>query len=142
MRRQCMQCHREALPSKQHCESCHRRPGYDGRPKPKRRTRGERKRKPYRHRRQWALLRQAHLAKYPHCHRCARISKRVAADQVDHIIPLAWHPAGELDPENLQSLCRSCHGTKTRREQGGQAFDYRKGRVYHKETWQRAISPG
>ena len=46
----------------------------------------------------------------------------VAANEVDHIIPLCI--GGErLDPANLQCLCRPCHQQKTRE-------DKRKGWTY------------
>jgi len=37
------------------------------------------------------------------------------AAHVDHVQPL--EDGGTDDDENLQTLCHSCHGTKTREEQ-------------------------
>lgn len=65
----------------------------------------------------WERLRRMHLAGEPLCRMCGR-----PADLVDHIVPI--RDGGErLDERNLQSLCRSCHDTKTaedvRRRRGG-----------------------
>lgn len=44
-----------------------------------------------------------------HCHR----RFRVAVLEVDHIVEIA-RGGPPLDPANLQTLCRTCHGQKTR----------------------------
>jgi 5-methylcytosine-specific restriction endonuclease McrA len=61
----------------------------------------------------WKLTRRAVLLDQPICADC---DQALAVD-VDHIVPL--EQGG--DPwarSNLAGLCRSCHGSKTRREQG------------------------
>jgi 5-methylcytosine-specific restriction protein A len=59
---------------------------------------------------EWRRIRAAHLARYPYCQHCNR-----PAYVVDHIFPLRF--GGTHSPQNLQSLCHSCHNAKTRREQ-------------------------
>ena len=48
------------------------------------------------------------------CRRCGRVVSGHEAN-VDHIVPL--EDGGSDADGNLQTLCRSCHGVKTRREQ-------------------------
>jgi len=48
------------------------------------------------------------------CRSCGRVASGQAA-HVDHIVPL--EDGGSDQDENLQTLCRSCHGRKTRAEQ-------------------------
>lgn len=63
----------------------------------------------------WARLRKMVLARDNHIcviHGCNNL-----ATEVDHIRPKT---AGGTDaPENLQSLCKSCHSKKTAKEDGG-----------------------
>ncbi len=60
----------------------------------------------------WARVRRARLAVDPLCSACG-----APASEVDHIVPLAAGGA-ELDPANLQPLCRRCHAAKTSAESG------------------------
>ena len=39
--------------------------------------------------------------------------------EVDHVVPLAKAPERAYDVENLQVLCKTCHGRKTRYENNG-----------------------
>ena len=55
----------------------------------------------------WARCRKQFLRRHPLCAMCKRI-----ASVVDHIIPRAEGGA-DYDPENLQSLCVSCHSKKS-----------------------------
>ena len=59
----------------------------------------------------WALTRRSVLMRDEFtCAQCQRWG-----DQVDHLVPLA--EGGEpYDLNNLQTLCSSCHGKKTRQE--------------------------
>lgn len=57
--------------------------------------------------RHWERVRDRYLKKNPLCARCSQMGETRAADLVHHIVPL---PEGDrLNPDNLQSLCRSCH---------------------------------
>jgi len=57
----------------------------------------------------WRKVAKRQLAKEPYCRLCERINRETRAKIVDHVRPhkndydLFW------DPENLQSLCASCH---------------------------------
>ena len=62
-------------------------------------------------------LRPNQLAKEPFCCQCAAEGKRVYATVADHICPHRGIWAVFIDPDNLQSLCASCHSRKTLQEQ-------------------------
>jgi len=63
----------------------------------------------------WRKLRAWFLQQHPLCAECQRSGRVAAAEQVDHVIPLAEGGAA-LDSANLQALCMSCHSAKTARE--------------------------
>lgn len=58
-------------------------------------------------------LRPQQLLREPFCRECARFGLRVPATDVDHIIPHRGDWSLFTDPDNLQSLCHSCHSRKT-----------------------------
>lgn len=65
----------------------------------------------------WQRLRLWKLREQPLCVACLHAGRTVPAKDVDHIRehsglndPLAW------DSDNLQSLCHSCHSSKTGRK--------------------------
>ena len=63
----------------------------------------------------WVKLRQRILHRDLYlCQACLDVGRTTQATDVDHIIAKAKD--GSDDPENLQSLCRSCHVAKTRAE--------------------------
>lgn len=63
----------------------------------------------------WRRFSERYRRKNPLCVKCLKRNKVRAAAHVDHIIPL--DQGGEkFARENLQSLCESCHGKKTRLE--------------------------
>jgi 5-methylcytosine-specific restriction endonuclease McrA len=49
------------------------------------------------------------------CKACGAVCQEYA--QADHVVPVSQGGA-RYDVANGQTLCRSCHGRKTRREQG------------------------
>jgi len=58
----------------------------------------------------WKKARDHQLKRFPLCIKCQR-----PATMVDHIVEI--RDGGErLDPSNLQSMCKSCHNTKTAQE--------------------------
>lgn len=79
----------------------------------------------WRAKRERILIRDAFV-----CRSCHRVVSGHEAN-VDHIVPL--EDGGTDDDTNLQTLCRSCHGRKTRREQqrggGGRACRAEEGGV-------------
>ncbi len=68
----------------------------------------------------WKDVRNAHAADEPLCRECLKLGKVVAMDVVDHITPFtSINDPLALDDGNLQSLCKSCHDSKTRRDRPG-----------------------
>lgn len=60
----------------------------------------------------WDVIRVRVLARDKHlCQSCLKQGRAKAASTVDHIIPKAH--GGTDDDRNLQSLCWSCHKSKT-----------------------------
>jgi len=59
--------------------------------------------------RRWRKIRKAFLKDNPFCVSCGDV-----ATEVDHIIPKTQGGKDEYD--NLQSLCKSCHSSKTAKE--------------------------
>ena len=67
------------------------------------------------HSREWKRLRQNFLIEHPFCVECRKVGKLTKATVVDHVVPIRQGgPA--LDENNLQSLCASCHGSKSIKE--------------------------
>lgn len=66
--------------------------------------------------RQWGSLRRVCIACNPLCVHCKADGRTVAAQEVDHIVPLS--KGGTHDEYNLQALCKSCHSKKTVVEDG------------------------
>jgi 5-methylcytosine-specific restriction protein A len=65
----------------------------------------------------WQQLRRYHLSHEPLCRLCKARGHTVAAQEVDHIKPFdGLDDPLRLDGSNLQSLCKSCHSRKTRRQ--------------------------
>lgn len=67
--------------------------------------------------RAWRDLRAGQLAEFPLCKHCEAAGLLVSATVADHIIERK-NGGAELDSDNLQSLCASCHAKKTRRDGG------------------------
>jgi 5-methylcytosine-specific restriction enzyme A len=65
--------------------------------------------------RSWRRLRAAYLAEHPFCEACLGHLIYTIAVLVDHIIPIRQGGA-PLEWSNLQSMCTSCHATKSARE--------------------------
>lgn len=62
----------------------------------------------------WLALRKKILSEEPNCRACSQLGYERAATEIDHIIPRA--KGGGHGIENLQPLCRECHGYKSGRE--------------------------
>ena len=66
--------------------------------------------------RAWKRIRDRCIADHPLCQRCEDQGRITSAKEVHHITPLSR--GGTHDPENLMSLCTSCHSEITAREGG------------------------
>lgn len=64
----------------------------------------------------WQEYRQLYLRHNPLCVLCLKQGKHTQASVVDHINPHKGNMVLFWDSNNHQSLCRSCHDTKTRQE--------------------------
>lgn len=69
---------------------------------------------------QWLKTRAIILANDPICRACEAEGIVTPAEHIDHIIPRKIRPDLAFDADNLQPLCRSCHGRKTLAEQSTQ----------------------
>lgn len=103
--RPCCKCGKATRNRPSYCDSC----------KPLRVTPTREPTKDYD--RHWRKLRRVALERDDYiCQECHKPAGESA--HVDHITPIA--AGGErLDLDNLQTLCRSCHSVKTRRENAG-----------------------
>lgn len=61
---------------------------------------------------EWKKKRADFLIEHPFCEECRREGRLTAATVVDHITPIRMGGA-ELDDNNLQALCASCHTKKS-----------------------------
>lgn len=68
---------------------------------------------------QWKTLRQIQLSKYPLCAGCLSEGKIVAAVHIDHVFPWSTIDKTAFYRNIFQSLCASCHSSKTNLEQRG-----------------------
>lgn len=66
----------------------------------------------------WRKVRLAVLRDEPLCRMCKEAGRITPAVDVDHIIAIADRPDLRLDPSNLRPLCKSCHSSRTARDQG------------------------
>ena len=63
----------------------------------------------------WYRLRNWYITKHPVCVECLKVGIVRPTEEVDHIVPIA--DGGPVyDVDNLQALCRQCHGRKTSRD--------------------------
>lgn len=70
-------------------------------------------------RKAWRTIRRIKLMEDPLCVECEKEGKLVSATVVDHIKARRDAPELELEFSNLQSLCESCHNSKSGREGRG-----------------------
>jgi len=66
------------------------------------------------HNARWDRLRQMQLGREPLCCSCKERGRLTTATHVDHIVEIADGGA-VYDIDNLQSLCKPCHSSKTLR---------------------------
>jgi 5-methylcytosine-specific restriction protein A len=55
------------------------------------------------------------------CQHCKRVVGKPGEAHIDHVKPK--HLGGTDEIDNLQVLCASCHGRKTRAEEGGRGCE-------------------
>ena len=58
-------------------------------------------------------LRRAYLDRNPLCARCQSEGRTVAAEEIDHVVPVEVAPDLFWDQTNWAGLCRACHERKT-----------------------------
>lgn len=75
----------------------------------------------------WRRLRALKLAEDPFCERCLERNITVPAIDVHHIQEVDLRPELALEYNNLESLCKTCHG----RETGGKGRKATKGAIYN-----------
>ena len=64
---------------------------------------------------QWRSLRAYYRQMFPLCELCDKAGYTIEGQCVDHIIPMRLG-GSQTNLSNLQTLCNSCHATKTGRE--------------------------
>lgn len=65
----------------------------------------------------WHRLRWHQLQAEPLCRLCAQLGSTTAATVVDHIVPHKGDHGLFHDPDNLQSLCKTCHDSVKQRQE-------------------------
>lgn len=68
---------------------------------------------------QWRVAAKAFLREHPLCRLCSFRKLVVSATLVDHVHPHNGDQALFWDQSNWQSLCKTCHGMKTAKHDGG-----------------------
>ena len=63
--------------------------------------------------RQWQVLRRMHLRRNPLCYDCKAKGIIKEGQEVHHIIDHKGNRALFFDPNNLMTLCKSCHSKRT-----------------------------
>ncbi|MCC8013656.1 MAG: HNH endonuclease [Eubacterium sp.] len=74
--------------------------------------------------RQWQKASKAFLQEHPICEICKSKGRYTKATVVDHIIPHRGNRELFWDRSNWQSLCKSCHDTKTMTEDRYIKYEY------------------
>lgn len=64
----------------------------------------------------WHLTRSRKLAQDPLCQQCERDGRATPATQVHHVVPVSQDLARFFDPDNLESICETCHARANARE--------------------------
>ena len=71
----------------------------------------------------WRRLRQWYAVRHPLCEDCLDRDRVTPVQEVDHVEEFSGKEDPlRLDPENLRSLCRSCHRRKHARTGRGQEY--------------------
>lgn len=67
----------------------------------------------------WVKARKTYLRQYPWCATHLKRGELIRAEHVDHKVPHRGDQKLFWDKTNWQSLCKSCHSSKTASEDGG-----------------------
>lgn len=90
----------------------------------------------------WYTTRKAHLSTHPLCACCMTAGIVTQGKHVDHLFP--WTQIGEhaFYRNVFQTLCHSCHSTKTHLENNGIYRHYTNTYTdYTKDDYERIVSP-
>lgn len=71
----------------------------------------------------WVKLRNRFIKEFPICRSCEKIGITTPGREVDHVIPIRIDSGKMLDWNNLQTLCVSCHRSKTSKERHAYALN-------------------
>jgi 5-methylcytosine-specific restriction protein A len=66
----------------------------------------------------WRKLSEYHRTRSPLCVACESIGRVTVGDVADHIVEIKDDWSLRAEPTNLQTLCHSCHNTKTAQVKG------------------------
>ena len=61
----------------------------------------------------WRVVRKYHLDNNPLCHDCLTMKRYTPGQDIHHKIKLKDRPDLRDDPNNLMTLCHSCHSVRT-----------------------------
>jgi 5-methylcytosine-specific restriction protein A len=61
----------------------------------------------------WRKVRKYHLLHNPLCEDCVKQGLYIPGQDVHHIKKVSEHPHLRDDPDNLMTLCHSCHSIRT-----------------------------
>ena len=64
---------------------------------------------------QWRSLRNYYIQMFPLCELCDKQGYTIAGECVDHIKPMRFG-GSHISMDNLQTLCNSCHASKSGKE--------------------------
>ena len=84
----------------------------------------------------WFILRDAYLVRHPECEACANGGVRMLATKIDHIIPrrlldqYGVMETGQVNSDNLQALCSTCHQRKSNMERSLTICDFRRRKTF------------
>lgn len=82
----------------------------------------------------WKRVRAAHLREHPSCEACGSFR----SIEVHHVVPFQVDPERELDPSNLQTLCRFHHFRIGHDQDGDRENHEPDWRTWNRNTWNDA----